>query len=92
MTVLCRFYPKLVKKHRSSNKSQLDMPGDLFFDGFADKAVLCGKDTAFQLSRAFPGAEPSWGSCLITADHRELSNRPNLRDQRDPSPQLSCNK
>lgn len=69
------------------------MPGDLFSDGFADQAVLCGEDPAFQLSRGFPGTEPSWGYCLITGDQqRAFKLRPNLSDQRDPSPQISCNK
>lgn len=69
------------------------MPGDLFSGGFAGKAVLCGKDTALQLSRGFPGAEPSWENHLTTADQqRAFKLRPDLRDQRNPSPQISCNK
>lgn len=52
--------------------------------------VLRDEDTAFQLSRGFPGAEPSRRSCLIAADQqRAFTPRPNLSDHTDPSPQVS---
>lgn len=74
VTALCRFYPKLARKHRSSSETQLAMPGDLSSDGFADNSVLCDKDTALQLSRCFPAAEPRGGVILVQLSNRELSN------------------
>lgn len=89
-SALCRPYPKLAKKPPSSGKIQLDRPGDIVSDGSDDEAVPCDEDTAFQRSRGFLSAEPSWGSCFVIADHqRAFTLRPNLSDQRYPSPQIS---
>lgn len=82
VTTLYRTYPKLAMKHRSSSKTQLDMPGDLFSDGFADEAVLCGEDTAFQLSRG-------GGVILLQPINRELSNRNQIWEIKEiPPPRL----
>lgn len=59
----------------TSSKTQLKISGDLLSGSFADKAVLCGKDSALQLSRGFPGAESSWESRLIAPESFQIETK-----------------